>query len=152
MGFAQIRDLASFIKLNALTAQSGVAAGTGDNTELTSGAVDRCIAGGISYLSAVFSLFYLTTIASSQTLKLTLKISDSDDGSSFGSDTTLINASTIKSGAVTASYNAYELGIDLSKYKRYVRFKVTLDLSASGTDTFLYASGLILGGADALPA
>lgn len=145
------RDLASQIKVVGLTAQSGVAAGAGDNTEVTSDAIDRVPTGLPMFLSAVFVAAYLTTVQAANTLKITLKISESDDGSSWGADETLLNAVTMETGLVTAKKSAYELGIDLSKRKRYVRFKVTLDLSAGAADTFVYASSLVLGGSDDLP-
>lgn len=135
-----------------LTAQSGVAAGTGDNTELTSAAIDRMIAGGAGFLSGLFVANYVTTLTAAATLKITVKIADSDDGSTFGSDTTIASAVTLETGALTAEVGAYELGVDLAGYKRYVRFKVTMDLSAGSADTFVYGAGLILTGADVLPA
>lgn len=145
------RDLASQIKIVGLTAQSGVAAGTGDNTEVTSDGIDRAPTGSPMFLSAVFALAYLTSVTAAQTLKLTIKISESDDGTAWGADETLINAQTIETGAVSAKKSIFELGLDLSKRKRYVRFKVTLDLSAGATDTFVYGSSLVLGGSDRLP-
>lgn len=151
MGFAIIRDLGSHIITKGLTAQSGTAGGTGDNTELTSGAIDRAVAGGVMYLSGVINITYLTTLTASETLSATVKIAESADGTTFGSDTTLASAVVLKTGAATAAYDTYEISLDLSQYKRYVRVKVTLDCSASGTDTFLYASTLILGTPDSLP-
>lgn len=149
--FNAIRDPAAVTKLQALTAQSGVAAGTGDNTELTSAAINRMPVGSPGFLSMVLGVSYLTTVASAQTLKLTVKISESDDGSSWGADETLVNAATLETGVVTAKYAAYELGLDLSGRKQYVRFKLTMDLSAGSTDTFLYASTAILTGSSAYP-
>ena len=137
MAFQLIRDPASQLKAVGLTAQSGVAGGTGDNTELTSGAIDRVISGGIGFLGALFVANYLTTLAAAATLKVTVKISDSDDGSTWGSDTTLATTVTLETGAATAKAGAYELGIDLS---------------AANTDTFVYGAGLVLTGADRFPA
>lgn len=149
--YGSLKDPSSQVTVKAVTSQSGTAGGTGDNTEKTSAAIDRMVAGGAGYLSAVLAVGYLTTVASGQTLKVTAKISDSDDGTTFGTDTTLANAVTVETGAVTAKDGCYELGIDLSAYKRYVRLKMTLDLSASATDTFLYSATLVLTGADHLP-
>lgn len=146
-----IFDPGQLVSLRALTAQSGVAAGTGDNTELTSAALDRKPVGLAGYDAGVLGVGYLTTVAAAQTLKLTVKISESDDGTTFGADTTLVNALTIETGAVTGKNNVYELGIDLRGYKRYVRFKVTLDLSAGAADTFVYAAQLALVSADKYP-
>ena len=152
MGFQLLRDPASQLKPVGLTAQAGVAAGTGDNTELTSAAIDRMIAGGAGFQGAAFVANYVTTLTAAATLKITVKIADSDDGSTFGSDTTLATAVTLATGAQTALAGAYELGIDLSSYKRYLRFKVTMDLSAGSADTFVYGAGLVLSGSDVLPA
>lgn len=135
----------------ALTAQSGVAAGTGDNTELTSAGVNRIPVGQPGLLSAALLISYLTSIAASQTLKATVKISESDDGTSWGADETIINAQTIETGAVAAKYGCFELPLDLTGRKVWVRFKITLDLSAGATDTFTYVSTLVLGRSDKHP-
>jgi hypothetical protein len=106
MGFQFIRDPASMLKPVGLTAQAGVAAGTGDNTELTSAAIDRMIAGGLGFLGGLFVANYLTTLTAAATLKITVKIADSDDGSTWGSDTTIATAVTVETGAATARAGA----------------------------------------------
>jgi hypothetical protein len=136
----------------ALPCQNGVAAGTGDNTELTSAAIDTKIAGGVGYRAAVFNMAYRLNLAATQTCALTLKVAESDDGSSFGSDTTLVNAAQIgPTGAVTNSDGVYRLDLNLAPKKRWIRIKVTMNLSAGATDTFVYGAFVELFGADKLP-
>lgn len=139
-------------KLVALPCQSGVAAGTGDNTELTSAAIDRIPAGSIGYLAAAFRMAYRTNLTAAATLKLTLKIAESDDGVSFGTDEVLVNAVTIETGAAVNKDGVYSLDLQLHKRKRYIRTKVTMDLSAGAADTFVYGAAVELMTPDKLPA
>lgn len=150
--FGAIHDPAATTRVVALTAQSGVAAGTGDNTEKTSAAIDRKPQGTPGFDAIQIELTYITTVTAGQTLKLTLKIEESADGSSWGTAETLLNAVTLETGAVTAKTAVYEHSLDLRKRKRYIRFLVTLDLSAGSADTFVYAATGILSAADAFPA
>jgi len=154
MGFSTFggdRDPASQVKVVALQAQNGVAAGTGDNTEVTSAAVDRKPQGLAGYDAGVIAVNWKTSLTASQTLALTLKIEESDDNSSWGSPETLISAETQSTGAQTNLVGQRELNIDLRKRKRYVRFKVTMDLSAGATDTFVYGACIVLTDSDRLP-
>lgn len=150
--FGAIHDPASSHKVVALTAQSGTAAGTGDNTEKTSASIDRKPTGLPGFDAITIALTYLTSVTAAQTLKLTLKIEESADGSSWGTAETLLNAVTLETGAVTGKTAVYEHSLDLRKRKRYVRFLVTLDLSAGATDTFVYGASGVLSAADAFPA
>lgn len=147
-------DPASQTLVKALVSQSGVAAGAGDNTELTTAAIDRMPQGLAGFMAALLVLPYRVTQAGATTLKLGLKISESDDGVAFGADEVLeaIATKTLNTGPAAAVDGVYELGIDLSKRKQYIRFKITLDLSAAGVDTFVYGACLVLTGADKLPA
>lgn len=149
--FGGLFDPASQVKAVALTAQNGVAAGTGDNTELTSAGVDRKPTGLAGYDVGLLVVAGKSTLASAQTASLTVKISESDDNSSWSSDTTLINAEVQSTGVTTNGHWQRELAIDLRGKKQYVRFKVTVDLSAGATDTFVYSSSIILGASDRLP-
>lgn len=150
-GFLTLKDLGSQVACAPLTMQAGTAGGTGDNTELTSDGIDRLAAGGTGYMSAVLVIAYLTTVAAAQTLRATVKVAQSDDGTNWGSSTTLENAVTLETGAVTGKKAVHELSVDLSGYKRHVRFLVTMDLSAANTDTFLYGAALVMGSPDKLP-
>lgn len=148
-----VRNPTAETKIVALPCQSGVAAGTGDNTELTSAAIDRNAAGGVGYLAGVFMIATRLNLAAAATCALTLKIAESDDGSSFGSDTTLINAVQIgPTGAAVNSDNVTRFDLELHKRKRYIRLKVTMNLSAGATDTFVYGALVELFSPDRMPA
>lgn len=153
MTFGGMLDPASQTLAKAIVSQSGVAAGAGDNTELTSAAIDRLPVGVGGFLAALLTLGYRVTQAGATTLKLGLKISESDDGTNWGADEVLeaIATKTLNTGPAAAVDGVYELGLDLSKRKRYIRFKITLDLSAGAADTFVYSAVLVLMSSDKLP-
>lgn len=147
-----LRNPTADTQVVACTSQSGVAAGEGDNTELTSAAIDLRPTGTTGYDAAQFVAAYKTSLTAAATLKLTLKIAESDDGTNFGSDTTLVNASTLETGAATNKDGVYRLDLAAHAKKRYIRLKVTMDLSAGATDTFVYGSCVVLQSPDKLPA
>ncbi len=150
-GMASVRDLGSVIKCLGLQAQSGLAAGTGDNTEVTSPTIDRQEAGAAGFMSAVVAIAYKTSLTAAATLKLTLKIQESADNSTWDTAVNLQTALTLKTGALTNEVGVHEEALDLSSRKRYVRFLITMDLSAGATDVFVYGGTIVLGGADRLP-
>lgn len=127
------------------------AAGAGDNTEVTGVSVDTR-----DFLSAKLCIYSRSTITANKALTVTVKVAESDDGSTFGTDQTLATAVQIdgSTGALTNSEKVYELKIDLSALvvrKRYLKFKVTPDLTAGATDTSTVAGFLELGGARVKP-
>ncbi len=130
------------------------AAGTGDATELTGEAIDT-----LGFKSAKLVIACKAILTEAKLLKIkSVKIAESDDGSSFGSDETLVDSDgvTVLTGGAGGSteYGSYELKIDLSALEaraRYLRFKFTPDLDASGTDTAIVAGTLELGGAVVKP-
>jgi hypothetical protein len=146
MANPNVSNIASFIAAKAVYGGTLTAAGTGDNTEVTSLGVDR-----LGFGSAVLVVAGRSSAAVGETLKFTVKISDSDDNSSFSSDTTLATTVTVLAGGASPQSFVYELTLDLAAYKRYVRFKLTPDLSASGTDTAQYGATLVCGGAVSKP-
>lgn len=135
-----------------LPCQSGVAAGAGDNTELTSGAIDLQQQGSTGYAAAILAIAYRTSITAAQNLALTVRIAESDDGTTFGADTTLVNAVAIETGAVTNRDGVFRLDLSGRQRKRYIRIKITMNLSAAGTDTFVYGATVLLFGGDRIPA
>lgn len=146
-------DPASQSKAVAVTSQQGVAAGTGDATELTSAAIDRIPKGLGGFMSALLVIGYKTSLTAAATLKLGVKIAESDDGTNWGTDEVLetLASKVLATGALTNSDGVYELGLDLSKRKRYIRFKITMDLSAGATDVFVYSAVLVLTAPDRMP-
>ncbi len=146
-----IKNVSDSIKSVALCAQQGVAGGTGDNTELTSPVINRKPAGLVGYESGLMVLTVLTTLTAVETLKATIKIAESADGTNFDTAETLISAATLKTGALTGDLSTYELAFDFSARKQYVRFLITLDCSKATVDIFVYGATMILGGSDRLP-
>jgi hypothetical protein len=146
-------DIASQTLAKAILSQQGVAAGTGDNTELTSAAIDRMTPGSAGFLAGLLAIGYRTSLTAAATLKLGVKISESDDGTTFGADEVLevLATKTLATGALTNSDAVYELGLDLSKRKRFLRFKITMDLSAGATDVFVYSAVLVMASPDKMP-
>ncbi len=144
---AASQDFKAFYTQKAVYGGTLTAAGTGDNTEVTSDAIDR----GTSD-SAQLVVSGRTNCAASQTLKFTTKIAESDDGLSFGSDTTLENAVTYVVGAASPQNFCVRLDLAVKGRKRYIRIKLTPDLSAGSTDTAQWGACVILGGSDSLPA
>lgn len=122
------------------------AAGAGDNVEVVAAAgIDM-----IDYMSAKLVVYCRHTLTAAKTLALTIKVGESADNVSFDADETLVTAAVVATGASTNGETAYELKLDLSALKarkRYLRFKITPDLSNSATDTATIAAVLERGGA-----
>lgn len=120
------------------------AAGTGDNTKVNGATLDT-----LGYLDAVVVLNWKTTLASSETLSFALELQESDDGSTWDTAEVVQALTAVETGAQTASYGSKEYLVDLQgrdkARKRYIRFNVTPDLSASGTDTVNAAGSVRLG-------
>lgn len=128
------------------------AAGTGDNTEQTGPTVDRLITTtGAVYNSARLDILYTTTLGSSETLKLTAKIQDSADNSTWNTAVVLQAATTVETGVQTGKKGVASYQVDFAGRARYVRILWTADLSASGTDTAILSAQLTMGGASILP-
>lgn len=124
------------------------AAGTGDNAEVTGQTIDRD-----GYDSAVVSIAYLATLADTESISFAVDIQESSDGSSWDTAEELQAATTaVTSSGGTNEHGVVELDVNLSGRKQYVRFNVTPNLSAGATDTALFATTVILGGASTLPA
>ena len=127
------------------------AAGSGDNVEIVGTAVDT-----LDAMSAKLNIQYKATLAAGKSLIVTTKIADSDDGVTFGADTTLQTTVKIATSAAGATvHGVSELKIDLEAVtvrKRFLRFKITPDLDASGTDTATIAATLEVGGLRTAPS
>lgn len=132
-------------------AVSATAAGSGDNTELTGEVIDR-----LGFSGCVVAIPFKAVLGAGESLALTLKVAESDDGSTFGSDETIASAVSVASSAGGGTIaDCYKLAVNLSGVgaprKRYLRFKLTPNLSASSTDTCVISSAVILGGPDKAP-
>lgn len=132
-------------------AVSATAGGSGDNSELTGEVIDR-----LGFHGCVVAVPFRAALATGESLALTVKVAESDDGSTFGSDETIASAVNVATAAAGGTiHDCYKLQVNLSGVgtprKRYLRFKVTPNLSASGTDTAVISAAVILGGAESAP-
>jgi hypothetical protein len=125
------------------------AAGTGDATKVTGQTIDRYQSGGFAK-SIVVQTSYLAALTAAKDLELAHELQESDDGSSW--DTAeVIEATTVKATGAGNKRGVDEHAVDCTNRKRYIRFNVTPDLTASGTDTATFHTVATLGGFDQLP-
>lgn len=129
----QIKNGAELLKPKVAFAQTSVTAGgSGDNTKIIGEKIDR-----IGYESGLLVINANSTIATTKTLSYAVEIQDSADGTNWNA-AVVLQALTVVYTAVGATTNIVTetpLVVGLAKYGRYVRFNVTPDLNASGTDT-----------------
>lgn len=124
------------------------AGATEDGVKVTGTAVDR-----LGYMSIELAIIALAVLADTKSLSFAVELQESADNSSW--DTAeVIQASTI---AVTSDGGTTEsvlenFAVNLDGRKRYIRFNITPDLSATGTDIAIWAAVVAMGGADVLPA
>jgi hypothetical protein len=128
---------------------SGVAAGTGDNTEAVGAIVDQLAHDGLR--SGAIVVFGSAVLAEDKTLALNdLKIehgdesdlSDAVDYEYFSAPADNAAVATGASGGSTEGI-AFKQRVNLQGIKRYWRVSVTPDLDASGTDTFVLGFGVV---------
>lgn len=141
---------------NVETAPIGVfatltAAGAGDAVEVVGAVVDTR-----DFMSAKLNVYCRSTLAANKGLLLTVKVAESDDGTTFGADQVLDTAVQVDGSASiqTNTEKVYEKKIELSGLvvrKRYLKFKITPDLTNSATDTSTIAGFIDLGGARVRP-
>ncbi|MCP3060969.1 hypothetical protein LXT21_19470 [Myxococcus sp. K38C18041901] len=143
---ASTQDFQVFYKAVGVAGGALTAGGAGDAVEVTGGAVDR---NGFDFAQLLFT--GTTNCAAGQTLKATVKVAESEDGVTFGPDETLANAVTVVAGATAPQSFCLRVDLRVANRKRFVRLKVTPDLSAAGTDTAQWGAALVLGGADEFP-
>jgi len=148
------RDVASLGSLKRLSAAaSATAASTGDSTTTTGVTIDRAaFAGGSLPNALALSVLYEATLATSKTLSIGYAVQDSADGSNW-SDYQTATYAAVATGATAASVvvGEFEVGVNLSSARRYVRANFALDLSATQTDTAAARAAGFFAGFDRLP-
>lgn len=124
------------------TNNDALAAGTGDNTEVTG---DKIIKTG--YDSCLLTIVGSATIANTESVAYTVDIQDSADGSTWNTAVELKAETTVftSDGGDTGTSFTVPLNVDISQYNKYIRFNITPNLSASGTDTCNWNAVAILG-------
>lgn len=118
---------------------AATANGSGDNTKMTLAEVDRLdsATGGLAK-SAIIVVPYTTALASAETLSLTIGITDcATSNGSYSSAVAVLAKTVVSTGGSggTTNTDVYEARVDLAPYARFIKFEVTPDMSASGTDT-----------------
>lgn len=152
MSFASDHNIDAYIApVNASDSGSATAGGTGDATAVNGIIIDRDAHGHA--LSACFATRYKTTLAQTKTLTLAYSLKHGDDSglsdvSEFASGSVVV--ATGPTGGATVR-DILRTAIDLAGAKRYIRFDVTPDLSASGTDTAEFSTVAVFGGLYKLP-
>jgi hypothetical protein len=131
----------------------GVAAGTGDNTEVVGPTINRASYGYAK--SALLVICGSAILASGETLTLKNMAIEHDDDAAFGSGADLQTAAdevvlTGLSGGAAQDF-AKVIEVDLAGAQQYMRTTFTPDLSRAGTDIFTLSAAFILGGQDVLP-
>jgi hypothetical protein len=142
-------NIGAYIKTLYASHKNAIVAGSGtDNSAVTGQVIDRN-----GYNSAQLNVGYAMTLTTDKAAALTVTVAQSDDNSSWGSAAALITAEDIEDATTGGAVkDVYSYDIDLSGYKRYLKFYSTLNLAATQTDTAEYVMTCTLGGADVLPA
>ena len=124
------------------------AAATEDGVEVTGSAIDRQ-----GYDSCVLAITALAKLAATKLLSLGVKYQDSADNSTWNAAVVMQASTTLLTGGGggTTEEGEVELGLNLRGLERYVRFNITPDLDATGTDTAIWSAVCVLGGKEATP-
>ncbi len=133
---------------------TSTAGGTGDATSITGVTIDRAGFGnGSMPLSALASVLFEATLASGKTLSIGYAVQDSADNSSWADYQTATSAvaSTGGSGGTT-NKGQFNVQVNLTSARRYVRFNYMPTCSATGTDTTYSDAVGFFAGTDRLPA
>jgi hypothetical protein len=138
----QTNNMGAVIKSTCLIGGRLVAAGAGDGTALVAAGLDRK---GFGSGKLIISGHCNNTAA--KKLQITsVKLAYSDDNSSWSSDVEQLSASFDLCTGTGDAYGQYELDIDFTQQKRYVRVTYTPDSTASGTDVAETTAVMVLGG------
>jgi len=138
----------------ALIIPTVTAGAAGDGLEVNGLVIDRQDAH-----SAKLFVASKATLAAAETLTVQVTIQDGDavGGGDMADNTTHLAAAAVVTtltggGGGTTETGLYELALDLSSYKRYVRVQIEPTLSASGTDVATVAAVLAMAGLTVSPA
>ena len=138
----------SLFRAATITAGEALAAGTGDNTKVTGQTIDR-----LGFRSGSVLISMKTVLAEAATLTIAIEIQESDDGSTWDTAEVIQAATTVETGNTGGSteYPCLKVDDKFESRKRYIRYNITPNLSASGTDTVHWGAVCILGDAFEVP-
>lgn len=143
MNPAMDKNIGAYLTAHPAGGGRGVAAGTGDNSEVDGPYVDRQ---GCN--SATLVISGRAVLTEDKTLSITANIQDSDDGDGAGDDFGPAFAKTVvATGGAGGSTEDFcvKLDFDLSAARRYVRAQVTPDADAGSADLFHWGATWIFG-------
>lgn len=150
------KDLAALVKtVPASAVTAATAAGAGDNTEVNGLSIDTA-AYDNRFDAVLFQIAAQATLQDTETLVVTANLQDANDDGAGAPDTWADVAApavvlTLLSAGGTTERGVANLGLDLSKSKRWVRVQFTPNLSASATDTASLVAIATLSGAQVNP-
>lgn len=146
--FSKIANIGAHLLSTIISAGSLVAAGAGDATKVTGQTINRD-----GYGSGVIAIAWSATLANTKTISFAVEVQESSDGSSWDTAVVLQAATVAKTAdSSTTFYGVVEIDENLTGRKQYVRYNITPDLNASGTDTAVWGATFVLGGANRMPA
>jgi len=152
---ASLRNIGNYVTVKPATIQTITAGGTGDATEVDGVSIDRNAMTQGRGQSAILAILIKGTIASGKTAVVTANFQDSANDSDWTDYGTALGATTMLSAAgaaLTASSAVAKLAVNLASARRYIRAQVACDLNATGTDTAIISSVVIIAGQAQLPA
>ena len=148
------RDVGSLGALKRLSlAASATAASTGDSTTTTGITIDRMsFSGGSMPNDIAAAVLWDATLATGKTLSIGYAVQDSADGANWLDYQTATYA-VVATGATAASVvgGEFEVSVNLSSARRFIRFNSAQDLSATQTDTSVTRFAGFFAGFDRLP-
>lgn len=135
-------------------AASAVAGGAGNSTTTTGVTIDRMgfVTGSLPDALAA-AVAWEAVLATGKTLSIGYAVQDSADNSTFADYQTATYA-VVATGSTAASAAAgeFEVAVNLTSARRYVRFNFAENLSATQTDTSAARAVGFFAGFDRLPA
>ncbi|BCH33130.1 hypothetical protein MesoLjLc_50600 [Mesorhizobium sp. L-8-10] len=130
--------------------KTATAGGSGDATEVNGDWVDRELASVGRALSAKLVIAFTAALGQDETLTFAMNFQDATSlagagAADFSDAVTATTVATGDSGGSTET-GTFEVDIDLSGAKQFIRTQVTPNLSASGTDTCEWSAILMFYG------
>jgi hypothetical protein len=146
---AELKSLVACASANSGAPSVITAAGTGDATKVTGQTIDA-----LGYGSASLCVAGLCSMGNTETLTIAAELQESADGSTWDTAEALYAATTVATSDTSADKIHFEkqTAINMEGRKRYIRFNITPNLSASSTDTAEFVAVAVLGGARLIPA
>lgn len=133
---------------------TSTAGGTGDATTVTGTTIDRQgFSSGALPQSALFGVLYEATLQSGKTLSIGYAVQEGPDGTNW-SDYQTATYAVVSTGASGGSTNKgqFNVPVDLTGARRYVRFNYSPKCSATATDTTYSDAVGVFGGFPRLAA